>query len=54
MEDKVVRELREARRTGRTVEDLARDICQEQVPPHLLELAGALQAALDARRKDGD
>lgn len=53
MENKIIREIKNRKTSGKTVEDLARDIRGEEVPPRLLDLAHTLQAALDAR-KDGE
>lgn len=52
MERKITREIWREEKSDRKVEDLVRDIRREEVPPHLLELARTLQAALDAREED--
>ena len=52
MEDKVVKEFSKNRKAETSIDVLARDIRREKVPPHLLDLANELQAALDAREKN--
>ena len=47
MENKTLREARE-NQAEEKVRNLLQDIRQEEIPPQLLELAQALQGALDA------
>lgn len=52
MEDKLVKAFSKDRNSENSIDALARNIRRERVPPHLLDLANELQAALDAREKN--